>query len=57
MSAGRRERPSAREGRPGGRIGTAFPHNEGPGLNVQLKALPVDGKLVLLPPDTGDTAR
>jgi hypothetical protein len=36
------------------RIGAAFPHKEGPGFNVQLKALPLDGRLVLLPPDGGD---
>jgi hypothetical protein len=32
------------------RIGTAFPHQEGEGFNVRLDALPVDGKLVILPP-------
>lgn len=35
------------------RIGVAFPHKEGPGFNVQLKALPIDGRIVLLPPDNG----
>lgn len=33
------------------RIGVAFPHKEGAGLNVELRAFPVDGRLVLLPPD------
>ena len=33
------------------RIGAAFPHREGPGFNIQLRALPVDGRIVLLPPD------
>ena len=33
------------------RIGAAFPHKEGPGLNVELRALPIDGRIVLLPPD------
>ena len=33
------------------RIGVAFPHKEGAGLNVELRALPVDGRIVLLPPD------
>ena len=33
------------------RIGVAFPHKEGVGMNVQLRAFPVDGKLVLLPAD------
>ena len=29
------------------KVGVAFPHKEGPGFNVQLRALPTDGKLVL----------
>ena len=33
------------------RIGAAFPPKEGPGLNVELRALPIDGRIVLLPPD------
>jgi hypothetical protein len=37
------------------RIGAAFPHKEGVGFNIELKALPVDGRLVALPPD-GDEA-
>jgi len=36
------------------RIGVAFPHREGPGLNLQLRALPLDGRIVLLPPDQND---
>ncbi len=36
------------------RIGAAFPHKDGPGFNLELRALPVDGRIVLLPPDTGD---
>ncbi len=39
------------------RIGAAFPHKDGLGLNVQLRALPVDGRIVLLPPDSGGTDR
>jgi hypothetical protein len=35
------------------RIGVAFPHKDGPGLSVQLRALPLDGRIVLLPPDEG----
>jgi hypothetical protein len=39
------------------KVGAAFPHKEGkPGFNIQLKALPVDGKLVALPADSGDDA-
>jgi len=36
------------------RIGVAFPHKDGPGFNIQLRCLPVDGRIVLLPPDTGE---
>jgi hypothetical protein len=34
------------------RIGAAFPHKEGLGFNIELKALPMDGRLVVLPPDS-----
>ena len=36
------------------KIGAAFPHKEGIGFNIELKAFPVDGRLVALPPDTED---
>jgi hypothetical protein len=36
------------------RIGAAFPHKEGPGFNIELQALPMDGRLVVLPPDLTD---
>jgi hypothetical protein len=36
------------------KIGAAFPHKEGAGFNVELKAFPVDGRLVVLPADTED---
>ncbi len=36
------------------RIGAAFPHKEGEGFNIELKAFPVDGRLVVLPPDPND---
>jgi hypothetical protein len=39
------------------RIGAAFPHKEGTGFNIQLRAFPVDGRIVLLPPDGDDTNR
>jgi hypothetical protein len=29
------------------RVGVAFPHDDGKGFQGQLKALPVDGKLVI----------
>jgi hypothetical protein len=33
------------------KIGAAFPHKEGPGFSIELKAFPIDGRLVVLPPD------
>jgi hypothetical protein len=36
------------------KIGAAFPHKEGLGFSIELKALPVDGRLVVLPPDNDD---
>jgi len=32
------------------KIGAAFPHADGLGFNLELKALPVGGKLVVRPP-------
>jgi hypothetical protein len=34
------------------KIGVAFPHKEGTGFSIELKAFPIDGRLVVLPPDT-----
>jgi hypothetical protein len=36
------------------RIGAAFPHKEGGGFSIDLQAFPIDGRLVVLPPDTDD---
>ena len=36
------------------KIGAAFPHKEGAGFSIQLQAFPVDGRLVVLPPDPTD---
>jgi hypothetical protein len=36
------------------KIGAAFPHKEGTGFNIELKAFPVDGRLVVLSPDPAD---
>jgi hypothetical protein len=36
------------------RIGAAFPHKEGLGFSIELKAFPIDGRLVVLPPDTDE---
>ena len=42
---------NGKKGKSWTRIGAAFPHQNGMGFNVQLRALPVDGRIVLLPPD------
>jgi len=39
------------------RIGHAFPHDSGAGLTVILDLLPLDGRVVLLEPDTNDDRR
>ena len=36
------------------KIGAAFPHKEGLGFSIELRAFPVNGRLVVLPPDTDD---
>jgi hypothetical protein len=36
------------------KIGAAFPHKEGIGFSIELKAFPMDGRLVVLPPDNDD---
>jgi hypothetical protein len=35
------------------KIGAAFPHKE-IGFSIELRAFPIDGRLVVLPPDTDD---
>ncbi len=40
------------KGRNWTKVGVAFPHSEGIGFNIELKAFPRDGKLVVLPPPT-----
>ena len=39
------------------KIGAAFPHKEGPGFSIELRAFPVDGRLVVLPPDSEEDNR
>jgi hypothetical protein len=39
------------------KIGAAFPHSDGVGFNLELKALPLDGKLVVRPPSEERTER
>jgi hypothetical protein len=36
------------------KIGAAFPHKDGQGFSIELSAFPVDGRLVVLPPDPTD---
>ena len=38
------------------KVGVAFPHKEGTGFNIQLRSLPVDGKLVVLPANANEEA-
>jgi len=38
------------------KVGAAFPHKEGAGFNIQLKAFPVDGKLVAFPAEAKEQA-
>ena len=35
-------------------VGSTTREPPGAGFNIQLRALPVDGRIVLLPPDSGD---
>ena len=38
------------------KVGVAFPHKEGAGFNIQLRSLPVDGRLVVLPANANEDA-
>jgi hypothetical protein len=38
------------------KIGVAFPHKDGIGFNIQLRALPTDGKLIVLPAEAAEEA-
>ena len=39
------------------KVGVAFPHKEGAGFNIQLRSLPVDGRLVVLPAEAAEDAQ
>jgi hypothetical protein len=39
------------------KIGTAFPHKKGIGFSIELKAFPIGGRLVVLPPDTEERSK
>jgi hypothetical protein len=47
---------NGKKGRSWTRIGAAFPHKEGPGFNIELRTIPLDGRIVLLPPDESSDA-
>ena len=36
------------------KIGAAFPHKDGIEFSIELQAFPIDGRLVILPPDPDD---
>ena len=42
--------PTRKSGTSWTKIGVAFPHHDGPGLNIELRALPTNGRLVVLAP-------
>jgi hypothetical protein len=48
---------NGKKGKKWTKIGAAFPHKEGIGFSIELKAFPIDGRLVALPPDTDDSNR
>jgi hypothetical protein len=37
------------------RIGSAWPQARGEGFNIELNALPVNGRIILMPPKADDT--
>jgi hypothetical protein len=39
------------------KVGVAFPHREGAGFNLELSALPLDGRLVALVPNDDEEQR
>jgi hypothetical protein len=47
------QRPGTDLPRPGKQM-RSTPHKEGIGFSIELKAFPIDGRLVVLPPDTDD---
>ena len=38
------------------KIGVSFPHKDGSGFSIELKAFPLDGRMVVLPPDLDDSS-
>jgi hypothetical protein len=48
---------NGKTGKKWARIGAAFPHRNGLGFSIELKAFPIEGRLVTLPPDTDDNRK
>jgi hypothetical protein len=48
------EAPTGKSGTSWTKIGVAFPHHEGPGFNIELRAFPRNGRLVVLAPSDED---
>jgi hypothetical protein len=44
------ENAAGEKGKSWTRVGVAFPHKDAPGFNLELQALPLDGRLVALLP-------
>jgi hypothetical protein len=42
------EAPTGKSGTSWTKIGVAFAHHDGPGFNIELRALPCNGRLVVL---------
>jgi hypothetical protein len=43
--------PSGKSGTSWTKIGVAFAHHDGPGFNIELRAFPRNGRLVVLAPN------
>jgi len=48
---------ASRKAKSWSKVGVAFPHKEGAGFNIQLRSLPVDGRLVVLPAEAAEDAQ
>lgn len=47
------EGPTGQKAKNWTKVGVAFPHREGTGFNLELSALPLDGRLVALAAEEG----
>ena len=48
--------PTGQKAKSWTKVGVAFPHREGTGFNLELSALPLDGRLVALVPNDDEEA-